>query len=215
MASPSLLYRVASTVVPSDVSECDINIALDKSPILSQLEIICDVKPFSESARTDMRTSFLLEQVRLIGEQAFWGNDCLSDCTKSNGWKLNILAQPASVGDEVYGFLIYKVDAKQRNLQIQYIAVANKYRRHGAGSKLLKALQKYAIKVLTRSYVEKIACACVPEAVEFYQKHNFRKCKRILPDEHEKEVILPNGNIERQIPLQFLMEWKVPGKSKR
>ena len=180
-----------------------------------ELEILSDVRPYSEKARTDIRTSFLIEQVKIIGEQAFWGNNCLEDCSKRHGWKLNILAQPASVGDEVYGFVVYKVDMKQRILQIQYIAVADKHRRHGAGSKLIKALQKYASKVLTRSMVDRIACACVPEAVEFYQKHNFRKCKRIIPEENEREVILPDGMVEKQIPLQFHMEWKVPGKCPR
>jgi len=216
MTSPTLLYRVASTVAPSDVSECDIQAPNVKLRQTSQEpEIIADVKPFSEAARADLRTSFLLEQVRMIGEQAFWGNNCLTECNKRQGWKLNILAQPAAVGDEVYGFVIYKVDVKQRILQIQYIAVADKHRRHGVGSMLLKALQKFATKILTKSTVDKIACACVPEAVGFYQKHNFRKCRRIVPDEHEREVVHADGTIEKQIPLQFHMEWKVPDKIRR
>jgi ribosomal protein S18 acetylase RimI-like enzyme len=117
------------------------------------------------------------------------------------------------VGDEVFGFIVYKVDSSHKVLHIQYIAVAEKHRRHGIGSKLIKSLQQYASKTLTRSTVEKIACACVPEAVEFYQKHCFRKGKRIVPDDENggesKEI---NGVVEVQIPLQFQMEWKVPQK---
>jgi ribosomal protein S18 acetylase RimI-like enzyme len=214
MATSTPLQRVASTVVPSDVSEADFGFGCLKTVDGSTSVILVDVKPFSVATKNDPRLSYLVEQVQIIGKSAFWGNNCLSDCSHRNGWRLDIIAQPASSGDEVFGFVVYKVDTKNKTLHIQYIAVAERYRRHGIGSKLLKSLQRFASKVLTKSTVERIACACVPEAVEFYQKHNFRKCKRIVPTEDEIECLLPDGTIEKQLPLQFQMEWKVPNKKR-
>jgi ribosomal protein S18 acetylase RimI-like enzyme len=215
MTSPVSLCRVASTIAPSDDGELDID-GTQRKPLETLLmEIIADVKPFSDLVRNDTRLSFLVEQVKVIGQQAFWGNNCIVDCSKRNGWRLNIVTQPPNIGDEVFAFVVYKVDSKQRLLQIQYIAVAEKYRRHGIGSKLIKSLQKYATKTLTRMTVERIACACVPEAVEFYQKHNFRKCKKITVLPGEEQVVNDDGTVEKQIPLQFQMEWKVPAVPRR
>ena len=214
MATLTPLQRVASTVVPSDVSEADLEVEHLKPIEEARFEILVDVKPFSSAAKNDPRMWCLVEQVELIGRTAFWGNNVLNDCSSRQGWRLDIVAQEASLGDEVFGFVVYKVDTKHKILHIQYIAVAERHRRHGIGSKLLKSLQKFATKVLTKSTVERIACACVPEAVEFYQKHNFRKCKRIVPSEDEVETKLSDGTIEKQLPLQFQMEWKVPNKKR-
>ena len=212
MSSPTSLFRVASTVVPSDVSECCLSLSGPKGNAAPRRsEIIFDVKPFSETVKNDPRLWFMVEQVRQIGSNAFWGNDCLLECNKKNGWRLNIIGEPRDVGDEVFGFMIYKVDSGHKVLHLQYIAVAEKHRRHGIGSKLIRSLQQFATKTLTRSMTEKIACACVPEAVEFYQKHCFRKGKRIVPDEEEPTEDTPdNLTKDVQIPVQFQMEWKVP-----
>ena len=214
MSSPSSLHRVASTVVPSDASDAEPSLDCKKIVGDCRCEILVDVRPFSDVVKQDPRMWYMVEQVKMIGHNAFWGNNCLIDCNKRVGWKLNIIAQLPTSGDEVFGFVVYKVDSKQKILQIQYIAIAEGYRRHGIGSKLLKSLQNYASKVLTKSTVERVACACVPEAVEFYQKHNFRKCKRIIPDDGEAEMVQPDGTVETQIPLQFHMEWKVPRKNR-
>jgi len=168
-------------------------------------EILFDIKPYSDQAIHDERLRHIVDQVRQIGQAAFWGNDCLIDCTKRHGWRLNIIIEKP--GDEVYGFIVYKIDRIEMVLHIQYIAVAEKHRRHGIGSKLIKSIQQYASKTLTVSTVERIACACVPEAVQFYQKHSFRKSKRI--EATDEEV-----NADNQIPIQYQMEWKVPDKRK-
>jgi GNAT superfamily N-acetyltransferase len=218
MSSPTMLYRVASTVVPSDVSEpggLEETLHKDTYPEILY-EILYDVKPFSNSVRSDPRTWFLVEQVKQIGSSAFWGNDCISECNKRQGWHLNIIAQPRGVGDEVFGFMVFKVDSQQKVLHIQYIAVAQNHRRRGIGSKLIKTLQQYATKALTRATVEKICCAVVPEAVEFYQRHNFRKGKRILPTAEEAiGKARPDGRVDVQLPLQFHMEWKVPVRKRK
>ena len=209
MSSPVSLQRVASTVVPSDISECGRDEHVAKLPPLTELEILFDVKPFSEAVRNDVRSQFLVDQVRQIGAQAFWGNNCLEDCTSRQGWRLNIAAEPASHGDEVLGFIVYKIDPRNKLLHIQYLAVAANHRRHGIGSKLMKSLQNYATKTLTNSMVDRIACACVPEAVSFYKKHHFQKIRRIVPDPSEE-----SSSTEKQIPLQYQMEWRVPKRKK-
>lgn len=215
MASPTSLQRLASTVVPSDASECGLDIQVIKDNSGTGFEILFDVKPFSGSTRDDSRMMFLVEQVRIIGEQAFWGNNCIADCNTRMGWRLNIACQTASSGDEVLGFVVYKIEPKNKVLQIQYIAVAEKHRGRGVGSKLIKSLQKYASTTLTNSMVERLACACVPEAVEFYQKHCFRKMRRIVAEQSDSVDVFPRATIEIQIPLQFHMEWRVPHKKVR
>jgi ribosomal protein S18 acetylase RimI-like enzyme len=209
MASPISLVRVASTVVPSDYGEVtpvhSNKLPNDESQYHS--EILFDIKPFSDQVVHDERLCCIIDQVRQIGQSAFWGNDCLVDCTKRHGWRLNIICEPSNIGDEVFGFIVYKIDRNDRVLHIQYIAVAEKHRRHGIGSKLIKSIQQYTAKTLTVSMIDRIVCACVPEAVQFYQKHSFRKSKRIEASEEELTV-------DHQIPLQFQMEWKVPDKRK-
>lgn len=215
MTSPASLYRVASTVAPSDISDLGY-IQTRKNLHDSETEILFDIKPFSEAVKSDPRKWFLVEQVKQIGNSAFWGNDCICECTSRHGWRLNIIAEPANVGDEVFGFLVYKVDSHQKVLHIQYIAVAEKHRRRKIGSKLIKALQQYATKTLTRACVDKVVCAVVPEAVEFYQKHCFKKGKRIVPGQEEAAgETLPDGRVQIQIPLQYHMEWRVPAKKRR
>ena len=216
MNSPTLLVRAASTIAPSDVSEqvgVVSDIPKDDRDDL-HMEILHDIKPFSEKVRSDSRLWFLVEQVKGIGSSAFWGNDCLAECSNRHGWRLDIIAEPQIYGDEVFGFLVYKMDNQQKVLHIQYIAVAEKHRRRGIGSKLLKSLQTYATRVLTRATVERICCAVVPEAVEFYQRHNFKKGKKILANENESSPHI-HGKIEIQIPLQYSMEWKVPLKRRK
>lgn len=212
MASPTSLQRVASTVAPSDISDSGFDSHDTKPPQVGEFEILFDVKPFAGSTRDDSRMRFLVEQVRIIGEQAFWGNNCLAECNTKSGWRLNIASQLMLSGDEVLGFVVYKIEPKKKILQIQYIAVAEKHRGHGVGSKLIKSLQNYATKTLTHAMVEKLACACVPEAVEFYQKHCFRKIRRIVAEESDSANVLPSPSIDIQIPLQFHMEWRVPNK---
>jgi len=159
---------------------------------------------------------FLVQQVKQIGEAAFWGNNCLSDCSRRHGWRLNIIAQPKSLGDEVYGFIVFKVDAEQRVLHIHYIAISERHRQKGLGSKLIKALQQYAVNTLTNSTVDRIVCACLPEAVDFYRKHCFRKGKKIVPDEKEKEGdVHSDGRIETMVEVQYAMSWKVPDRKKK
>ena len=208
MTSPVSLVRVASTVAPSDYSDTGV-VCLDKgsSEQSLQFEILFDIKPLSDQVLNDERLRYLVDQARQIGQNAFWGNDCFHDCSKRHGWRLNIIAEPPKFGDEVFGFVVYKIDSHDKVLHIQYIAIAEKNRRRGIGSKLLKSLQQYSAKTLTVSTVTRIACACVPEAVPFYQKHCFRKAKRIIATEEEQEK-------EHQIPLQFQMEWKVPDRRK-
>jgi ribosomal protein S18 acetylase RimI-like enzyme len=209
MTSPVSLVRVASTVAPSDYNEsCPASI--DKEVNVKEsftYEILFDIKPMSDQVRQDERLLSIVTQARQIGQDAFWGNDCFLECSKRHGWRLNIIAETPKIGDEVFGFVVYKIDSHDMVLHIQYIAVAEKYRRRGVGSKLIKSLQQYAAKTLTVSTVTRIVCACVPEAVPFYQKHCFRKAKRIVATEEEQQV-------DHQIPLQFQMEWKVPDKRK-
>ncbi len=208
MTSPVSLIRVASTVAPSDYSDAgQTSLIKDDNPQSLNFEILYDIKPLSEQALSDDRLRYIVEQARQIGQSAFWGNDCFLECSKRHGWRLNIIAEPPKFGDEVFGFVVYKIDSHDMVLHIQYIAIAEKYRRRGIGSKLLKSLQQYAAKTLTVSTVTRIVCACVPEAVPFYQKHCFRKSKRIIATEEEVQV-------DHQIPLQFQMEWKVPDKRK-
>jgi ribosomal protein S18 acetylase RimI-like enzyme len=208
MASPVSLVRVASTVAPSDYSDAGVA-CLDKGSNEQslQFEILFDIKPLSDQVLNDERLRYLVDQARQIGQSAFWGNDCFHECSKRHGWRLNIIAEPPKFGDEVFGFVVYKIDSHDMVLHIQYIAIAEKYRRRGIGSKLLKSLQQYSAKTLTVSTVTRIVCACVPEAVPFYQKHCFRKAKRIVATEEEQEK-------DHQLPLQFQMEWKVPDKRK-
>ena len=219
MTSPVRLARVASTVATSDSGEYA-NIKTSEKLVASlenlQFEITCDVKPLETSLKCEDRIWFLVQQVKQIGETAFWGNNCLLDCSRRHGWRLNIIAQPKSVGDEVFGFVVFKIDADQRVLHIQYIAVIEKHRQKGFGSKLIKSLQNYATNTLTNSTVDRIVCACLPEAVDFYRKHCFRKGKKIIPDEEEQEgQILPDGRKETLVALQFAMDWKVPDKKKK
>lgn len=212
MTSPVCLARVASTVASS---ECSNSINEDVGHVGSPIiEIMVDLKPFSLEVAADERLSSIVNQVQAIGKDAFWGNNCLCDCTKKNGWRLNVAVEPNKVGDEVFGFVVYKIERETMVLHIQYIAVSDKYRRKGIGAKILKALQNYAAKALTVSTVQRIACACVPEAVKFYQKHCFRKVKKIVAAEEEGVVLPETGINEQQIPLQFQMEWKVPDKRK-
>lgn len=212
MTSPVALARVASTVASS---ECGMTLNEKNESLGAPLsEIIVDLRPFSAEVASDERLSSIVNQVHAIGREAFWGNDCLTDCTKRNGWRLNVAVEPKTFGDEVFGFIIYKIDRECMVLHVQYIAVSDKCRRRGIGTKLLKALQNYAAKTLTVSTVQRIACACVPEAVKFYQKHCFRKVKRIVADDEEISVVPETGVAEKQIPLQFQMEWKVPDKRK-
>lgn len=215
MTSPISLRRVASTVASLDLGEesAKVEVAEDNSRIY---DIICDVKPFSECVKLDERMMFLVQQVKQLGEAAFWGNNCLTDCNRRHGWRLNIIAEPEAIGDEVFGFIIFKIDTEQRVLHIQYIAVSERHRRKGLGSKLIKSLQQYAIKTLTRSSVDRIVCACLPEAVDFYRKHCFRKGKKIVPTESELNgEVCSDGRIETLVPLQYSMEWKVPEKKKK
>ena len=216
MSSPVSLRRVASTVAPSEASEYTPTVETKGTLAGGNNlihEIIFDLKPFADSVKADERMWFLVQQVKQIGESAFWGNNCLIDCSKRHGWRLNIISEPKSVGDEVFGFVVYKIDIEQGVLHIQYIAVAERHRRRGIGSKLIKSLQQYAAKTLTKSMVERIACACVPEAVEFYQKHCFKKGKRIISEEESEPCAF--GTIETLIPLQYAMEWRVPDKRKK
>jgi len=209
MTSPISLVRVASTVVPSEYSDAPV-VSSNKFPTdetRHHSEILFDIKPFSDQVVHDERLRCIIEQVRQIGQSAFWGNDCLIECTKRHGWRLNIICEPARFGDEVFGFIVYKIDRNDRVLHIQYIAVAEKHRRHGIGSKLIKSIQQYTAKTLTVSTVDRIVCACVPEAVHFYQKHSFRKSKKIEATEEEIKT-------DNLIPLQFQMEWKVPDRRK-
>lgn len=208
MSSPISLVRVASTVAPSDYSDAG-RTSLDKDvePQSLSFEILYDIKPLSTQVLNDDRLRYLVDQARQIGQAAFWGNDCFLECSKRHGWRLNIITEPPKFGDEVFGFVVYKIDSHDMVLHIQYIAVAESHRRRGIGSKLLKSLQQYAAKTLTVSTVTRIVCACVPEAVPFYQKHCFRKTKRIIATEEEEQL-------DHQLPLQFQMEWKVPDKRK-
>jgi len=218
LSSPVILQRAPSTVAPSETSQ-DVYIYDESKRIEScnlQSEVYFDVKPFSEATKLNKRISFMVEQVMLIGESAFWGNNCLIDCKSRHGWRLNIIAEPRNAGEEVFGFLVYKIDSITKVLHIQYIAVAERHRRKGIGSKLIKSLKKYAQETLTYSTIERIACACLPEAVEFYQSHQFRKGKRIVAGEEEAcGKVLADGSREVQVPLQFHMEWKVPKRRSR
>lgn len=210
---PEIIHHAPSTVATSDAGDVSFN-DIEYSgcgETGSTVEVLFDVKPFSEASKAHGRAFSLIEQVLKIGECAFWGNNCLVDCTSRRGWRLNIAAEPATVGDEVYGFIVYKIESHKKILQIQYIAVAEKHRRRGVGSKLIKSIQRYVRETLTRSTIERIACACLPEAVEFYQRHQFRKGKRIVAEDEANMVKLTSENaIEVQIPLQYHMEWKVP-----
>jgi GNAT superfamily N-acetyltransferase len=213
MTSPVSLARVASTVASSECEASLVDIQeFVNAPVC---EIMVDVKPYGVDTRDDSRLSTIVQRVQEIGQDAFWGNNCLTDCTRRSRWRLNVAVAPKNVGDEVYGFIVYKIDQQNMVLHVQYIAVSSKHRRRGLGSKLLKHLQNYAAKTLTVSTVQKIACACVPDAVKFYQKHSFRKLKRIEADEEEVAGIQVDGKIEQQIPIQFHMEWKVPDKRKK
>ena len=218
MTSPLSLIRVASTVAPSDYSEsfADPQFKRDMPSVAHVVcEIISDVKPFSKSTRSDIRMFEMVEQVRVIGSRAFWGNNCLEDCNKRCGWKLTIIAEPKQVGNEVFGFIIFKIDSVNMVLHVQYIAVAHNHRHRGIGSKLIKHIKQFAHRILTSSTVQKIACACVPDAVKFYQKHSFKKVKRIVANEDEAAgELLPDGRLEQQIDLQYQMEWKVPALRK-
>ena len=211
---PPTLCRTASTVAPSDISEAGTYEGDGYKAVHREIqsEITLNIKPFSVNAQASPRLWSIVQQVKQIGESAFWGNNCLVDCNTRQGWRLNVISQPPAHGDEVFGFIVYKVDSQHKVLHIQYIAVSENHRRRGIGSKLIKSLQKYATNTLTRNTVEKMACACVPEAVEFYQKHNFRKGQRILPEEGDAPRILADGRMEVQIPLKYQMEWKVPAK---
>ena len=218
MSSPISLIRVASTVAPSDYGESCAEIqskpGIDIAHVVT--EILTDIKPFSESVHSDPRLFELVEKVKQIGAAAFWGNNCLAECNKRCGWKLNVIAEPKNIGNDVLGFIVYKIDASNMVLHVQYIAVAHNHRRKGIGSKLIKHLQQYASRTLTSSTVLKIACACIPEAVKFYQKHSFRKVKRIVADEDEiAGEMLPDGRLEQQLELQYHMEWKVPALRKK
>ena len=210
---PQILHHAPSTVATSDAGDVgfyDIEFSGCGEGGLTA-EVLFDIKPFSEASKAHERIYGLIEQVLKIGECAFWGNNCLVDCTSRRGWRLNIAAEPASVGDEVYGFIVYKIESHKKIMQIQYIAVAENHRRRGIGSKLIKSIQRYVRDTLTRSTIERIACACLPEAVEFYQSHQFRRGKRIVADDEADTVTLTAENaIEVQIPLQYHMEWKVP-----
>ena len=215
MNSTIALQRAPSTVAPSDAGD---NTCLETESICNKIptvasEVSFDIRPFSAEARSDPRISHMVQQVHRIGEAAFWGNNCLIDCSSRRGWRLNIIAQPAEVGNEVFGFLVYKIDSIRKVLHIQYIAVDENYRRQGIGSRLIKSIQKYSRETLTRSSIERIVCSCLPDAVEFYQRHQFRKGKRIVADYEEiSGTVMPDGSLESQIPLQFHMEWKVPKK---
>lgn len=213
MTSPVALARVASTVASSECGMSTSESIESSSPIVS--EILVDLRPFSPEVASDPRLNSIVSQVHEIGKEAFWGNNCLADCTKRNGWRLNVIVEPKNIGEEVFGFIVYKIDREAMVLHVQYIAVSDKHRRRGIGTKLLKALQNYAAKTLTVSTVQRIACACVPDAVKFYQKHCFRKVKKIVAEDEEENIIQEYSIIpEVQIPLQFHMEWKVPDKRK-
>jgi ribosomal protein S18 acetylase RimI-like enzyme len=198
----------SSTVAPSEASEPDqVGGSREKClGIAMPIQILLDIRPFSTLTHADDRLRSIIEQARRVGEKAFWGNDCFLDCSTKQGWRLNIGLDPSN--DDVLGFIVYRVEGSARVVHIQYIAVDERHRRRGIGTKLIKSLQQFVRSRLTRRVVDRIVCAVVPQAVPFYQTLQFRKGRRI--DTVEGGTVAPCGRLEEQIPVQFQMEWKVP-----
>ena len=160
-------------------------------------DMLIDIRANGPVAQTDSRIGRLITQARELGSKTFWDNDVFEGVTKRGGWRLNILAQDSFL----CGFIVYKADLEREIVEVQYLAVNPTLRGQGCGAKLVRWVQNWAQNSLTRTQVSYVACACVPEALGFYQRLGFKRLKEIKPVNDEEAAVLING--------QFHMQWKL------
>jgi len=173
--------------------------ALQKS-LNATRDMLVDVRANGPAASTDSRVGRLIAQARELGSVTFWGNDVFEEVTKRGGWRLNILAQDSLL----CGFIVYKAQMDRELVEIQYLAVNPALRGQGCGAKLVKWVQNWAQTTLTKAQVNFVSCACVPEALGFYQRLGFKRLKEIKPADEEEATVLIHG--------QFHMQWKLRGR---
>jgi ribosomal protein S18 acetylase RimI-like enzyme len=165
--------------------------------------MLVDVRANGPAAQTESRLGRLISACRVLGQSAFWGNDVLEGVSKKGGWRVNLLAQDATL----CGFVVYRFDADKEKIEVAYLAVSPSLRGQGCGRALVRWVQAWAQAAITRSRAAVVCCACVPEAVGFYQRLGFRRTKPIeAQDEQEAECLIPG---------QFLMIWKIPPISQK
>eukprot|EP00929_Paragymnodinium_shiwhaense_P043399 TRINITY_DN22316_c0_g1_i1.p1 TRINITY_DN22316_c0_g1~~TRINITY_DN22316_c0_g1_i1.p1 ORF type:complete len:409 (+),score=129.72 TRINITY_DN22316_c0_g1_i1:307-1533(+) len=173
------------------------------------LEVLPNISPSSEAARTDPRLQTLLKQVSALSSEVF-DDDCVqTGVSKKKGWKLTLLARPIPEDPEncpeedpdvLLGFMVFRIRPDFGCMSIAKIAVPEENRGKGFGKYLMEWCVKQAQQTGTLQY---LSLSSLPEAVKFYQKFGFKSVQVDVKD--------PDDDlIEGQVYMEYRIRQK-PG----